>query len=409
MTIKTISLPYRIIRKIFIFIGSFIIVPIILFVKLFVNYKIGLIYSDRLGHLALNTDLFFRRLQLGLISSNYSYYLVAPGLLSEKVANGYLLKMFKRFAKTQPSIHIITNTVLYFLLVNLKNTLKKNNILQELEYHSNEVEFSKTKQSISFTKRELDYGYSEIKRLGMHDGKQRVVCIYARDGAYLEKIDENKNWKYHDYRNMDVNTYIKSIKYLISKGYKVIRVGSVVNQAVSFSEKNFYDYSLSGNRSEFLDLFLISISDFVVGSSSGATDIAELFKVPFLAVNFAPCIGSPLGKNDLYIPKKYIDINDKDKVIPFKKVIKWVDSNHMYQGDWLEKNYGLAYLDNTPDEILDAVIEMERRVRGEFVETNADKQLQQKYFEEFWKYNPKAKVKTNVCLKWLRENQSLYF
>jgi len=408
MFLKIFSVIKKIIIKIILSVSTLAILPILLVARVFFKYKIGIIRVDRLGHLALNTDLFFRRIQLGTIPLAYRYYLLAPRITSQQVANSYLLTMFKRFGNKQQNVRIITNSILYFIFGNMRKHLAKCELLYELEYRSNEVEFSITKQSLYFTKEEINYGNNELKILGIQNRKQKVVCIYARDNAYLEEIDKNIDWKYHNYRNMDVDTYIDAIKYLISKEYKVIRIGSIVNKAVNFTDANFYDYSVSDHRTEFLDLFLVARSEFIVGSSSGATDIAELFKVPFLAVNFAPCIGSPLGKNDLYMPKKYVDINNNDKVIPFKNVIK-IDSTHLYQGDMLQKNYGLSYIDNTPEEILSAVIEMEQRISGEFTETHSDKLLLHQYFEEFWKNNPKAKVKTNICLEWLRCNQSLYF
>lgn len=376
--------------------------------KLAGDFKVAIIRADRLGHLALNTDLFFRRIQLDMIPNEYSYYLIAPSETSKLVANRCLLKMFKRFVKEKPNVKIITSSIAYFFITNMKKYITKYNYIHELEYKSNEKEFSITNQSIEFTKKEIDFGNAELQRLGIHNGKKKIVCIYARDSAYLNNVDNITNWQYHDYRNMDVNTYIMSIKYLILKGYKVIRIGSVVDKAVSFTDDNFYDYSISGYRTEFLDLYLVSISEFIIGSSSGATDIAEVFKIPFLAVNFAPCVGAPLGKNDLYIPKKYIDINKNENIIPFKEIIK-IDPAILYQGSLLKRKYGISYLDNTPEEILVATIEMEERISGVFIENSNDAKLLSKYFNEFWKSNPKAGVQTIICREWLKNNQSLYF
>jgi putative glycosyltransferase (TIGR04372 family) len=376
--------------------------------KLVGNFKVAIIRADRLGHLALNTDLFFRRIQLGLIPCECSYYLIAPSQTSKLVANRYLLKMFKRFAKEKRNVRIITSSIAYFFTITMKRYIKKYNYIHELDYKSNEKEFSISNQSIEFTNEEIVFGNAELQRLGIHDNKQKIVCIYARDSTYLNSVDDITNWKYHDYRNVDVNTYIMAIKYLISKGYKVIRIGSVVDEAVWFIDKSFYDYSVSGNRTEFLDLYLVSISEFIIGSSSGATDIAEVFKTPFLAVNFAPCIGAPLGKYDLYIPKKYVDMNNNESVIPFKDILK-IDSDILYQGDLLEKIHGITYLDNTPEEILVATVEMQERISGAFLENANDKNLQSKYFNEFWSINPKAGVQTAIGREWLKNNQSLYF
>lgn len=388
-----------------VFFVGFFVLPVALSIKIFFNYKIGIIYADRLGHLALITDLFFCRKQLGQLDDDCHYYLLTAGSNSKYIANNTLLHMFVRVTGDEKNVSFVTNTLMYLIVLNIKDILAQFNLMQDMTYNCNEVEFSQTKQVIDFTPDEMSFGVSELKRMGIDCNKKEVVCIFARDSAYLNKYFSKINWGYHDYRDMDVDSYIESIKYLVSCGYIVVRIGSEVIKPVGYSNDNFYDYSISNERTEFLDLFLVSVSKFIIGSTSGATDIAELFKVPFLAVNFAPCLGAPLGKNDLYISKKYID--KKNKVVPFKEILK-LDLDSLYSGVLLQEKYGISYLDNTAEEILQAVVEMEQRVTGIFDETESDKKLLNEFFKNFWNRNPKAIVQTKISLNWLKDNKSLY-
>ena len=60
-------------------------------INLVYKVKIGFLYNERLGHLVLNTDLFLRRIQLGLIPNDvkYIFFVYNP-------ANKQIVTMFKR-------------------------------------------------------------------------------------------------------------------------------------------------------------------------------------------------------------------------------------------------------------------------------------------------------------------------
>jgi len=89
---------------------------------------------------------------------------------------------------------------------------------------------------------------------------------------------------------------VEAIKYLINKDYVVLRIGSEYSKKLNFVDENYFDYSLSEYKSAFMDLFTIYKSKFVLGTTSGATDVAAVFNVPFVGVNYAPFVDSPLGK-----------------------------------------------------------------------------------------------------------------
>ena len=202
------------IKFIMIKLATIIINPLIFFSKYFKKYKISLINPDRLGHLALNTDLFFRKDQLGELADDTCYYLIAPTLGSSRVSNSYLLMMFKRFTNNVNNITLITNTFTYLAARNLSKSLNSYDLLYELEYNSNEEEFSQTNQTIYFNDFEMEHGKQLLSKLGIGDINNKIVCIFARDDAYLETKKIENDWSYHDYRNADINTYIDAIMFL---------------------------------------------------------------------------------------------------------------------------------------------------------------------------------------------------
>ena len=42
---------------------------------------------------------------------------------------------------------------------------------------------------------------------------------------YFQKYPNN-DWSYHDYRNLDINTFLPAAEFLAEKKYKVIRIGT---------------------------------------------------------------------------------------------------------------------------------------------------------------------------------------
>jgi len=155
-----------------------------------------------------------------------------------------------------------------------------------------------------------------------------------------------------------------------------------------------------------MDLFLISVSDFVVGTTSGATDLAILFDIPFLGVNYAPFMESPLGKNDLFIQKKIV--NQHHKVVPYKDIIHNT-KYHLFDGNRMRIEHNMHYIDNTPNEIYNAVIEMTLRMEHKFTLSAKQKVLLNNYYKNFCSRNVWSNKSAPISIKWLENNKELYF
>jgi putative glycosyltransferase (TIGR04372 family) len=367
------------------------------------GYRLSLIYTSRFGHLALNTHLFFIRHKIALLDENKKYFLIAPSLDSEDIVNNDLLLMFIRHSKEVNNVTIICSSLLYYLLSYFKNILIDNNIFYELEMNSNEYEFSLGVETISFNDKQLDYGNKVLKKMLINERK--IVTIFARDSSYLAAINPNIDWSYHNYRDCDINTYIDSIKYLIKKGYVVVRVGSEFSDSLEFSDENYIEYCSSRHKSEFMDLFLIYISDFMFGSTSGATDISVLFNTPFLGINYAPFMESPLGERDLFIQKKLVD--SENNIVNFREIVS-KNPYHLHNGNKMMSNFGLRYIDNNSCEILDAVIEMEKKISKNNTLNAQQQTMIDRYHNEYCSSNTWSSRNSPISIGWLKKNYNLY-
>jgi hypothetical protein len=96
---------------------------------------------DRLGHLALNTHLFFLKNKIKP-KENVRHYLICPAFDSILVANKTLLLMHIGYAHTISNIRVVESTFLYRLLDFALHESGDNRIFSRLEYESKESEFS---------------------------------------------------------------------------------------------------------------------------------------------------------------------------------------------------------------------------------------------------------------------------
>ena len=135
---------------------------------------------------------------------------------------------------------------------------------------------SKYKPSIEFNQNEKNEGENYLKKIGVQNKK--FFTFASRSSVFHnEKVDE--------VRNANVNDKILGIKFMVSKGYKAIRVGKYLKEKINFSDSNIIDHAGLGNANDFLDFYLISKCEFMISDSTGITTVAALFRKPCLLLN----------------------------------------------------------------------------------------------------------------------------
>lgn len=329
-----------------------------------------------LGHLAKGTDLLLRRRELGLISP----LLHIIGLSGSNPANRQMLRMFKR------KMSIVESDYLYYMLFEV---LPSHHHLS-LDMATNAyIEYHTTNPVVSFTPSEEEYGREFLKnRLHIDPDRDWFVCIFARDSLYTKYRSRMTGMDPLTFRNFDINTMVEAVKVIIDRGGFVVRIGSCVEKGLNFEHERFIDYSLL-YREDFMDIFLVAKSRFLVGSPSGICDVADVFDVPYLAINAVPLGYIPPAKKNLYIPK----------------LVRWKETGKfLFMSEWLRlssgENYirlwsdsglqqeGLEYVSNTKEDISLAVEEMLNRLDGTYIETDEERKLQNRMHQllpdNFW-------------------------
>ena len=149
---REVGLPRRWLPNLF----GFPILLCLYIVKPFKFVKLTIIRDRGIGLLAVDADLFLRRLQLENMPKKGILYL---GISAGKPANQQLLKMFKR------KFFIIENPLLSRIVSSY--ALTKSQFCEKPPYRANEYyEFNNTERNLSFTVFEQEEGKELLNKMG---------------------------------------------------------------------------------------------------------------------------------------------------------------------------------------------------------------------------------------------------
>lgn len=395
--------------------------------------RVTTLHSCRIGHLALNTDLFVRQRKK---NNNERVIFIAPRMIS----NDFLLERWgdiieivcydkkpflARFLDTLPLIagddFLFMNGIMYRSC--LKNAPFKIQTRWNfvLPYNGNEYDvYCDTKSDFYFTDSEKQDGDRILEKMGI--GKNDwFVCVFARDRGYLSEVfgygDMDKVLP-DDYRDSDIDSLNLAIDEILARGGFVVRLGKVVAKAMSYKHDKVIDYPLSKWRSDFMDIYLQYRAKFVLSSStSGATDVCSLFDTPYCGVN-TPAYWNIPYKNAIQIPKIYRHKHN-GKMVGLQEWIKLVETQKadrhygcdyedptqlsIWHSGFYAKNE-LEIINNTPEEILELTKEMFERLDGSFTQSDEDKKRQEKYLAINATYLPVKECKNPYGRDFLAKN-----
>ena len=279
------------------------------------------------------------------------------------IANNFALR------KLRDSVWIFTGHFSWLLIY-------FSNIFQPLiEYHERDnrtYEFLESDPLIAFSGKEQAAGNEKINSL------RPFVCLNVRDGAYTKQVRSEFKYSAFDWslRNSDINTYSAACESLFERGFRVIRMGAVVDNLLNSSNQKFVDYPNNGMRTEFLDFYLGHECEFAISTSSGWDEIPTIFKKPLLLVNHFD-FWRTLSKPCVVFPKKFINTQSQVS-LGLNEIIKLNADGKTNQKKVNLNQLGIRVEDLSSEELVEAVTEMAQRVEGTFVETPEQKEMQAK-------------------------------
>lgn len=231
-----------------------------------------------------------------------------------------------------------------------------------------------TVKYFELTAEEEAEGMSKMKAMQL---QQPFVCVSSRDKAYLHSTFTLADCTYHDYRDSDINNFNLAADYLTQEGITSVRTGREVDRTVEFD--NCIDYA-SNYYDELMDIVLAKKCKFYVCDSCGVTFVPMVLNKPVALKNLTPAFLNPeswpYNPQNLVIFKKHYLTTEK-RFLSIREMME-VEIKAKYDGHKYAQ-YGIEMVENSAEEILDLVIEMNERLDGVWVEKAEDIELQDKF------------------------------
>ena len=316
--------------------------------------KLFILYTPRIGHLAINTEIFLRRLNAGLMSG--ALVRLTDHDSGHFVANYQLYEMIKR---KHPVFEMTQDT--YLKLLN-----EGHEDAGVLYCGSNEfLEMNTMPPQLEFLPEEHVDGKKLLKELGIYDNP--YVCMHNRTSDYLSEKFSTSNFRYHDYRDCSIESYMMAAEWLTTQGIFVVRMGQVAPDPMITDNPMIIDYT-NNRRSDFGDIYLPAHCKFFLGNTAGIFLISTIFGVNAACANFVPFDMTNLLAGDLFIYK--------NSGISFERQLE-LDINAFESND-------IPVTENSPEQILYLTMEMTYRLEKIYDEKPHVAALRSK-FRSLWK------------------------
>ena len=243
--------------------------------------------------------------------------------------------------------------------------------------------------------------------------KDNFICFIVRTSEYNKIYATShlasKEGSVKNFMNVDQDSYILSLNYLANKGYKIIRMGKGFSNPFPFNHKNFFDYAVSSDRNDFLDIWLSANCKFSFGTNNGILHLPAVFNKPVLGTNSFPIgtIQSWLPKS-IHLPRV---VKRNDHYLTLKEQVE-LNIIRQINGDYY-KSINAEVLENTPEDILGAVKDMENKLEKGFYSSELNMKFW-KNLEKVWgiSYHGITPTKQNIvfvekktCYKTSKKNQ----
>jgi putative glycosyltransferase (TIGR04372 family) len=334
--------------------------------------RAGALYAHRLGHLALDCEIYLCQRDLGEVPPRCLDVFYPE---SGQVANAPLLALFARHMHIHPAGRWLREAVELFGMAGRHG----------LDVTTHQVPFvrdpgclmQRAPVHLRFTPEEEHRGRAGLARLGLPPDVPHV-CLLGRDSLYLREVsgqlgDGDHQWP----RNMDINTFGPAALALAERGYAVIRMGSLVAEPLAVRHPLVFDYATSAVRSPFLDIYLAGTCRFFIGAPSGLLHVPMVFRIPCLFVNLVRVgLMHACDPQDITIFKLQ-RLRAENRLLTMGELV--ATGRAVRRIEEAAADTSVEYVDNTAEDIRDAAIEMHERLEGTWRETPEDAALQERF------------------------------
>jgi len=373
-----------------------LILLIVRLLRPIVTIRFGPMLSGRIGYFTGYTEVYLYERKAGL----YGKRLLDIFYYPKYICNHQLAKMWKRVK----GIHIFSFASRIDRLNRLLPGGKRHMIQWRPDSARDINDFMEhNPPHLWFTPEEEVKGHDALKELGMPP-KAPFVCFFSRSSHYLDAMFPDKDWSYHDFRDSDVKNFIPAVEELTRRGYFTARIGAAVKEPLDVSNPMIIDYAAKA-RTEFLDIFLGGKCHFFLGDSCGIDGICMVFRRPLAIVNMLPLEYVPTWSSKLvFIPKK-LWLRKEKRFLKFQEILDSKLGRFAKRQEYEEA--GIDPIENTPIEISDLAVEMDKRLKGEWQTTEEDEELQRRFWGLFKVNEVNQVFRARIGREFLRQNREL--
>ena len=363
------------------------------------------LHSLKLGHFTANTELHLCEKD-AQIEAGKRRYLDLYFYANNIVCNMQLAKLWERTIPVFPGVFMRP-------LFNA-NKLIPGHAKCELDIRSQSGRdvnglLDITHPHLRFTDIEEQRGRKCLEDLGIEGGAP-FVCVTFRDHAYFDNLLGPGRDARDSYRNADISTFGLAAEELTKRGYFVVRMGAKVEKRLQVSNRRIIDYASSGKRTEFLDIYLGAKCTFAVSTQTGWDGIPFIFRRPICWVNSSPISYFLTSrKDDLLLTKHHFLADGSTTKLCLSKIFE-CGANSLLHSDEYRKR-GIILRENTAEELVDIVTEMDERIKGTWRSRVDDVEMQLRFKEIYRRGNAMSgcsdlhgELRANYSAWFLRKN-----
>ncbi len=378
-------------KKFFIYFFSFIFVIFIRIISFFFLIRFIKINTHRIGHFAANLELYFCELEKRNIKPNNFFFDIAFCDDAFPTCNHFLLKLWKREIVFWPASICYPIIRINKFLDNLVLGSSKHIISSSKSDRDIFNLLDVTKPKIKLNKDEIKKGEEFLfEKFGITE-KDKIVCLIIRDDKYLNETNNSIDYSYHNYRHTNIDSFNKSIKTLIDKGYYVFRMGVSVNKPLLIKHSHVIDYAYMKMRTDFLDVYLAQRCSFCISTSTGYDALPLIFRkhIGFITVPIGLVFS--FSEKFVSITKHHYSL-DKKRNLSLKEIFQNDLGFAKRSKDFVNKNIILN--ENSEDEINNLVIEVHERYSNKYKDEESSINLQNIFWNNF-----ENNIKSNSAFK----------
>lgn len=328
------------------------------------GYRRITVFTDRIGHLAMEPDCLLRETALGLVPARRWFMLAPP----HRVANAHLLNYWK------PFIRIVQHPVMCFVLASMSRWGLMRHDVSRYVLATTKAQSSyriyaqwADRAPLLVTRAEDAVWFANARQdLGLPEDAW-YVCVHVREGGF-SPIDE----ELHTHRNGSIDATLRAIDEITRRGGWVVRIGDPSMRRMP-SLPQVIDYAHHTMKSERMDIMLCANARFILGNTSGIALVGTIFGIPCAIANAIPLPTLWFGDQDLCIPKLYWS-NTEARYLRFDEIFECDIATYRYAALYAEN--GLRVDDNSPEEIAELACEMMDRLDGTHAEDDSDRARQ---------------------------------